>query len=336
MLSFLGSAASTLLGGIPSTIANVISTKKTNEANQAINQSQIDYARSTTQEQWERDDNAHQREVKDLEAAGLSPLANTSGSPVTQANQPSGMIAMQAPQIDANAIINAIAADIGANQRQQQIEETIRHNKETEGFKATELANQATQLKNEADKISIENKKVEQQIKYQAGLLKIQADELNEKTRAAKKQESLKELEDESKRFYQEILKQSGGREIPYKEVNDINLYKHDLQTYITAYQIFINKIGATQVASGSSSSSSKNSSGHGGLNLGVPINGITGASGGLSGSGSKGSSSSDSSYDSKNISKKQEEMIQAWQKEHPIPIYIDLQKYPHHRNKEY
>lgn len=97
------------------------------KAQKDINQSQLDYAKSMTQAQWERDDNAHQREVADLAAAGLSPLANTTGSPVTQAQSfhplnegVAEAYQAQAPQIDTNAIVNSLVAsqEIGEKMRQ--------------------------------------------------------------------------------------------------------------------------------------------------------------------------------------------------------------------------
>lgn len=97
------------------------------QAQKDINQSQLDYAKSMTQAQWERDDNAHQREVADLTAAGLSPLANTSGSPVTQA-QPfhplnegvAEAYQAQAPQFDTNGLVNSILQfqELNENARQ--------------------------------------------------------------------------------------------------------------------------------------------------------------------------------------------------------------------------
>lgn len=69
-----------------------------------------------TQAQWERDDNAHQREVADLKAAGLSPLAATGGAGVSQALGAPNPIAMQAPQLDTNVLVQALLEDKALNE----------------------------------------------------------------------------------------------------------------------------------------------------------------------------------------------------------------------------
>lgn len=97
------------------------------EAQKSINQEQLDYAAAMTQAQWERDDTAHQRQVADLQAAGLSPLANTQGSEVTAAqsfNPQSEAVAVapqkQAPQFDINSLVNA---SLGAMQLGEKFKE---------------------------------------------------------------------------------------------------------------------------------------------------------------------------------------------------------------------
>lgn len=305
--------------------------KKANEVNQAINQQNIDYAKSTTQEQWERDDSAHQREVADLEKAGLSPLANTTGSQVTSANMPTNPLAYQAPQFDLNGLVQVASTLTNAKLRNDELEEDKRHNLNIEKARDTELANQARQLENEAENLRIENKKVEENIKIQAKLANIESQRVAEIIRSNKKSEELTlsaqeslEIERESKRYYQEVLKQSGGKDIPYKEYShSFEAYQMALQIYNAKFQVFISKIGATQSAS--ATSKSNQSGGNAGLNyLGTGAN--IGANAG----------NSSSSYSSENLSKKQEAMLEAWHKENPIPIWIDREKYKYHSEGRY
>lgn len=333
-----------LAGGLLTALATVIgvgvnaySQHKTNEANMQINQEQLDYAKSTTQEQWERDDTAHQREVADLEKAGLSPLANTSGAQVTSANMPTNPLAYQAPQLDLNSLVQVASTLTNAKLRSDELEEDKRHNMNIEKARDTELANQAKQLENEAENLRIENKKVEENIKIQAKLANIESQRVAEIIRSNKKSEELTlsaqeslEIERESKRYYQEVLKQSGGKDIPYKEYShSFEAYQMALQIYNAKFQVFISKIGATQSAHAEGSSKSQNGSFGVGANVpGTPFNVNPSASG--------GSSSSKNTYSSENLSKKQEAMLEAWHKENPIPIWIDREKYKYHSEGRY
>ena len=121
MWTALASIAAALVGGLISYSA----TKKTNESNQQINQQNLDYNAALTQQSWERDDTAHQREVADLQSAGLSPLASTGGLNVSSPLSAPNPIAMQAPQVDVNSLVQGI---LGAGT----LEETRRHNQVTE------------------------------------------------------------------------------------------------------------------------------------------------------------------------------------------------------------
>ena len=135
-------------GSITGSILNFISNErkntkqeeiqnKVNKSNEDINQANLDYNTKMTQLQWERDDNAHQREVADLEKAGLSPLANTTGgangSPLGAPN-PIEMegYEYQAPQFDTNSIINSML-------QAKQLNETERHNKANEKYNESSL-----------------------------------------------------------------------------------------------------------------------------------------------------------------------------------------------------
>lgn len=80
-----------MAGGVVGSIANVASTILTNDANNQQAKNQMNF-------QSEMSSTAHQREVKDLIAAGLNPNLSLSGG---GASTPSGASAtMQAPQIN--------------------------------------------------------------------------------------------------------------------------------------------------------------------------------------------------------------------------------------------
>lgn len=303
--------------GLVGNILNFVSQRQTNKSNEGINESQLDFQRAQTQAQWERDDNAHQREVADLKAAGLSPLAALGGAPNSQALGAPSQIAMQAPQVDVNSMVQSA---LGA----AQLNETERHNKATEEYNSGKLEIETKQLELNAQNLNIENKKVEQQIKYQADLIALQNRELDEKIRATKKGEELRlseleqrQLEEESTRLYKEIKAQSGGENINHVIIHDYNIYSARMKLWTTEFNNFIKTLQDTRSASGS------NTSNHGsfGANVG---NGALGVGANASGGGSEGS------YQSSDISKKQEAMLSNFYATHPIPVYISKSDYKH------
>lgn len=77
------------VGAFVSGAANVVSSVAATQSNQRINQQNIAFQKQENAIARAREDNAHQREVSDLRAAGLSPLASTVGA---------GAASMTAPQ----------------------------------------------------------------------------------------------------------------------------------------------------------------------------------------------------------------------------------------------
>lgn len=139
--------------GLVGNVLNFIANKQTNESNQEINQNNLDYNTAMTREQWERDDTAHQREVEDLKKAGLSPLANMTGINTSNALGAPSPIAMQAPQIDTNSIMQSV---LGA----QQLEEQKREFDISKGQKDLEIANESKRIELEGKSIDLQDKKL--------------------------------------------------------------------------------------------------------------------------------------------------------------------------------
>lgn len=114
-------ATSFLIGAIVSVAAAVISgfvAAKSNQDNISMQretnaQTQENFGRQQgfTEQQWEelkeREDTAHQREVVDLQAAGLSPLASLNGAQASTVSQPSAP-SFVAPQYDTNFLSDLV------------------------------------------------------------------------------------------------------------------------------------------------------------------------------------------------------------------------------------
>lgn len=303
-----------LLGGVSSILENIVnwfSTQKTNETNQEINQQNIDYNTAMTQKQWERDDKAHQREVADLQNAGLSPLAATNGANTSAALGAPNPIAAQAPQIDTNALINAALQDKALN-------ETKRHNLAMEGFEETEMTLKAEEIAQKAEQLKIENKKVEETINYNAKYLTYLNKQIDEVNRHNQAEEELKKLSIRSEEYYKSIQSQTGGK-FNYTVYKDYDKYTAELSIWQNKFERFINSYLA-ETSSSVSSSNSSNKNTNVGAGAGATVVG-TGGNGNLNiGHGSGESSSASSSY---NVSQKQQAEMDKWYRANPMPVYI-------------
>lgn len=301
------SAGSSLI----SNLFNIGSTRKTNDTNMAINQQNLDFTAAMTRQAWERDDNAHQREVRDLEAAGLSPLANTTGSQVTAPNSAPSPIAMQAPQIDSTSLANSIL-------QAGQLHENIRHNKVLEGQKDTELTNQAEQIKVQAEQVQVNNKRVEADIKYQADLIELQNNQLEELIRSNKSNEDIKKAAYISEKTFKEIEHQLGGEKLPYKPYyvskGQTEIYVNALKLWEVSYKNW--QKTHTEPIKGSEGENTSQSL-NGGFGLGA---GAAGPSGNINAgeSTSKGKYKSWDNYDTYMDDKRK------FYTENPKPVLID------------
>lgn len=298
-----------LLGSISNLVGNIFnykSTQKTNEANKDINQSQLDFQRAQTQAQWERDDTAHQRQVADLEAAGLSPLAATNGAQSSPALGAPSMLGMQAPQVDFNNLVQSALQEKALN-------ETERHNREQEGQKNIELTQNAEKIQQEAQKIEIDNKQVENTFKYQSNYLKYLADQLEETNRHNKNEEYLKKLQLKSEEYYKSIQAQTHGKS-NYKVYTDLGSYEAALTAWSIKFETFItNFISETSASHSESTGSSFNA------NAGASVTG----NGGNAAFGHSGSSSGSNSY---NVSQRQQAELERWYAANPMPVYYKSQ----------
>lgn len=320
--------SSLIAGGLLAAVASVIgaginaySQYKTNKVNQEINQTNLDFNASQTQAAWERDDTAHQREVADLKAAGLSPLASTNGLSVSNPLGSPAPIAMQAPQVDTNALINSIASF-------SSLEEQKRHNIQTESARNSELQIEAAKVTNQANQLNIENKKVESEIKYYARLNELEAEKLDETIRSHKKNEELNlseneahRLEIQSKMYLEDIKKQLNGENIPYREIYDIEIYQNALKLWNLQFSHFIDSIGATKKSFANASGSSANGS----LAFGVTV---PGQAFNVAPSASGGSSENSYKMESYDLSELQEREWQKFVSTHPRPVFVDKTKY--------
>ena len=291
-----------VVSDIGTNVANWFGIKNTNDTNREIHQSDQDFQAAQTQAAWERDDTAHQREVADLEAAGLSPLANTIGSPVTSPLGSASPLAMQAPQFSATTAINSML-------QAKQLNETERHNKVQEGYEGLEYVNKCKELALRGKELDIQNKKVEADIRYQTESLQNIANQLAETKKHNQSEEYQKQLEYLSKAYFEEIQQQTGGK-YNYTDYYDIEKYEAAMQKWTQDYEKFINSLEYT-----SKSTAEAHATGYSG-NLAVGNQNIASVSGGIQ------DSQSDSGSSSENQSQRQQAMIDKFYHDHPMPVF--------------
>lgn len=301
--------------------ANIEAQERINAANIAsqekINQEQIDYARSMTQAQWERDDNAHQREVADLMSAGLSPLANTTGSPVTSAmgyspvNEGVAQAAqIQAPQFDSNALVQSLlkGADL--------FERGIEHQAQNVA-KGKELTNEAYKLTLMSKELDIKDQQVinDYTVQMENAAIARQAmennKELGDKKLVLEKNRII--LEDLSRRNLQaveQLSKYSDNGKIRVKPYTDFKQYEKAMVDDARALQSFLT---SKRLSDYKTVSKGQNTSG-----------GVSGSVSSPAGSLSGSLNAAHGNYDSKTTNENKETLwIQEFRNTHPRPVFI-------------
>lgn len=307
------------LAGLIGNIFNYSSTQETNKQNREIHKSDQDFQAAQTQAAWERDDTAHQREVADLEAAGLSPLANTTGSPVTSPLGSASPIAMQAPQVDVNSIINSMLQN-------KKLDEDKRHNLKIEEYRADEIEQEWKNLELEADKIELDNEKLQEEFRHNTALETLGVKNYNELIRHNQEEESLRQQEINIKEYnekqaalIEEMNRVTQGRQIePHWCDSLADLQEYEEQRLQARKELYAELGKYSKSASAESHSENKTVSAGGNINI------FQGYGGGLQ--GSNGSGFSDSSYNSEDFGKIQEEKIREFDEKYP-PAMLDEDK---------
>lgn len=287
-----------LIGTVITAIVSSQSVKNTNQANEAINERNLDYTASQTQAAWERDDTYYQRSVADAQAAGLSPLAINGAMPNSSPLSSPSPIAMQAPQFDINSLIQSMTTA-------SQISETKRHNIKEEELRADEIVNTSKELKLKAQRLELDNKDVQSQIEYRASLAELEGKRIAETARSNQAKENLEKMSYQSKRYFEEIKHQAGGENVPYKVYNNFEQYLTARDIYLTAFNKFIDDVGLTRQAKADSSQL--------GFNAGGSYFG-TGANAGVN--------NNESAYDMKDWSQQNEIAWKKFQQQYPVPVY--------------
>lgn len=307
------------LAGLIGNIFNYSSTQETNKQNREIHKSDQDFQAAQTQAAWERDDTAHQREVADLEAAGLSPLANTTGSPVTAPLGSASPIAMQAPQIDINSIINSMLQN-------KKLDEESRHNKKIEEYRADEIEQEWKNLEQEAEKIQLDNERLQEEFRHNTALETLGVKNYNELVRHNQEEESkrqqeinIKEYNEKQAALIEEMNRVTQGRQIePHWCDSLADLQEYEEQRLQARKELYAELGKYSKSASAESHSSNKSTGGNAGFNV---FQG-PGANGGLQIS----SGSSESMYSSEDFGKIQEEKIREFDEKYP-PAMLDEDK---------
>lgn len=105
-----------IIGGISSAIAGIVSAG----LNYSAQQDALSWKKKQWGEQKLREDSAHQREVRDLRLAGLSPTLSASGSGA----QTGSPIDIRPPQFDTGSVANAAMEVINLVQGKKNIDKT--------------------------------------------------------------------------------------------------------------------------------------------------------------------------------------------------------------------
>lgn len=329
-----------LIGTGIQNVGNLFSQLLANTQSAENQQKLLDYNSAMTQAQWERDDSSHQREVADLEKAGLSPLASLGG---LSTSQPLGAsvspIQFHAPQFDTSAFIQSAIAQNNNKIAEAEVNETIRHNLEQEKQTNSKLFYEGQQIEINARALKLENDKLQHQILQDSRMYSLEDKQINELIRhngsieeLQKNEHDLKKLSTMSDIFYKHIEKATGGQQVP------VHVYTKDqLQDYLNyrnirlkAYNAMLEEfdIASTSTSgSGSVSLGRNKSQGHNESfrNFSNGKNKSSGLNLSLSGSGSY---SRDKTFN-------YEQEILSFNNQWPFPIYWPYEKLPYDLEKK-
>lgn len=225
-----------------SAIANMIIAKKNRDAQIAENQANRDFYSEQNQITRKREDTAHQREVADLQAAGLSPLATFGGSPTSTpiANE------TEAPVIDTSAINDAMAtasqrtiAQMDIEERKEQRLQDADENEKERIVKREQLYETKREF-DETQKLTktIEDNNLKLEIEKINAELKYQYDALEQTLEKDKKENYIK-LAEGSEESYKTICQQIGTN-LGQKEYTKYDEYLKALKNFNTNWQNFI------------------------------------------------------------------------------------------------
>lgn len=130
--------------------------KNISEKNFSLTEQQYEYQKQLNELQMQREDNAIQRQVADLKAAGLSPLMVSGGSSTGQ------YLSANAPQYDTNGIQSAIANMLGVKKDYAQRKyESYMFRKQSNLQMAQQMANLTSlKLNNEEKRESIRGQRI--------------------------------------------------------------------------------------------------------------------------------------------------------------------------------
>lgn len=317
-----------LIGVGVQNVGNIFSQLLANKKSEENQQKLLDYNYAMTQAQWERDDSAHQREVADLEKAGLSPLASLGG---LSTSQPLGAsvspIQYHAPQFDSSAFVQSVIAQNNNKIAEAEVNETIRHNIEQEKQTNSKLFYEGQQIEINAKQLKLEDKKLQHQILQDSRIYSLEDKQINELIRhngsieeLQKNEQQLKKLSIMSDIFYKHIEKATGGQNVPVKVYT-----KDELQDYLNYRQIRLKAYNGMledfDVASSTTSAS-------GSVNLGRNKSKFKQSSGENISVSASGTYSRDKTF---NYEKDIESFNNTW----PFPVYWPYENLPYDYEKK-
>lgn len=220
---------------------------KANATNMAINQANLDYAQHMTQAQWERDDTAHQRQVADLEKAGLSPLAASNGAPnsavVTDGPMNQGAVAAQTMPtgFNLNSLLDLALQKqhLGFEERKFEAEHEFDIQKENDDLNVA-----ISKIEQTTQQLNLSNKQLKEQMKQFNDTLKFQQDNLSETVTNRKNSEQLKAFSERNSELmsYIKTVLPEGAHPKFYVGQDKFEAFEAAWSKYVDDYGAFLDK----------------------------------------------------------------------------------------------